>query len=204
MHQVYDLWPAFSLYCIKGITILFLVLTAVSFVIMKANKKAFAPAAKLLLLSLGFAIFGLVMGLFIGLSENPIVGAVFGPLMTFIGGICLYFFTKSDVQELSKGLVIPISIAVSSFSLTLMIGTELGSTSRSYKEHLVQERQLRNEIAKMIIERKLELADSSNIDAINPRSVMNEYAVPLLLVEDTPATLDELTEDNTPQMDFKK
>lgn len=73
----------------------------------------------------GIAVFGLCVGLYVGLSVSPIVNSVVSLLFAFIGGSVVFLIKDRDDDELNK-----IGISVLSLSLSMILGAFVGMDLR--------------------------------------------------------------------------
>ena len=94
-----------------------------------ANKE---KRKEVFLVMLTFSMMGMVTGYLTGLSSEPAVGAVVPALLSLMGGLLLIIASKSEKnskEEIKTRLFI-ISIGVFIFSLTFLLGTHWGGTTR--------------------------------------------------------------------------
>jgi hypothetical protein len=81
-----------------------------------------------LLMVLAFSFLGFAIGVLIGLSQSPVVGATIPALLTFYGGFLTYLFAKDLFKnEAARNAVVVSVIAVSIF---VIYGVEIGVERR--------------------------------------------------------------------------
>lgn len=93
-----------------------------------------------LLLVLAFSFLGFTIGILIGLSQSPVVGATIPALLTFYGGFLTYLFAKDEFKKTSARNAIVISvIAVSVF---VIYGIESGVAQRAITDKIQKHNEL--------------------------------------------------------------
>lgn len=81
------------------------------------------------LISISSSFLGTTLGLFIGLSNTPVVGVFVPALLTFISGIITYFYvTKKDEFVYENRIIVSINLILISFFL--VVGAAKGSEKR--------------------------------------------------------------------------
>lgn len=76
---------------------------------------------------IGQASFGLLIGIFVGLSVSPVVSTVIGLLFAFIGGSLLALTKDKTTEQLER-----IGVSITALSLLMIIGSLSGMAIRVY------------------------------------------------------------------------
>ena len=78
------------------------------------------------LLIFAFSLLGGVIGIFVGMSQTPVIGTVLHAVLTFITGLLAYLFSKESLIEWRP--VIPVCIVA--LLITSLFGSFMGSQVR--------------------------------------------------------------------------
>ncbi len=91
------------------------------------------------LLLLAFSLLGIVTGYLTGFSRESAVGTVLPAVLSLIGGLAIFLVVKDKITR------IYVSMAVLSFSLSLVLGTSWGAVMRETAEEFkISERYLKS------------------------------------------------------------
>lgn len=126
------------------------------------KKKEIVQPLYIGLVLLGFSFFGLSIGLLIGLSETPVLGTLGPTLLTFLGGLTVYFFLKGKKEDSSlfKRNMIMSSLGLIFLPINLFLGVVYGGVERSEYEL----RDLRYEMKIERFKTKLEIIKKDSVD----------------------------------------
>jgi len=113
--------------------LLFLV-SALILALIKATAKNYKTLLDLCLICLSASFLGTTLGLFIGLSNSPVVGVFVPALLTFCSGLVTYFFISKDTKFAYENRFIVI-LNLIFLSFFLIAGAEKGSAIRSAENY---------------------------------------------------------------------
>lgn len=133
----------------------------------------------------GFALLGFSLGSIIGLSRSPVIAALLPAFLTFMGGFLIYIFVQKDNFITLKNKII-VSLIMSSLSVNLIFGVELGSIERKsavyhnrVTEHLI-EMEMKEFEHLLKLDYELFKANNSSykIEQKNYQSILKRYEAP--------------------------
>jgi FtsH-binding integral membrane protein len=104
------------------------------------------------LLIFAFSLLGGVIGIFVGMSQTPVIGTVLPALLAFITGFLTYLFSKETLKEWRS--IIPVCII--SLLITSLFGSFMASqvrldfelNTREYQRFLLHYEKVRLPVAK--------------------------------------------------------